>query len=265
MTSNFDGNEKQNKDVSPKLSSFMKGLKVLEFVGNASSQKGIIEISNNTGIEKSAVQRMANSLTRTGYFIRDPQTRKYYIGPKALQLGYGYLVSSPLVTAAMPHLFYLSETVDEPLSLSVMLENKMIMIVRIRKSSFHHPHAFQGEQQPIYCTAPGRAILAHMPRQEANEILGAVQRKKLTPFTKIGIDEIGHDLDLTLSRGYAIQEDEFTLGEINFGAPIFDANDCPVAAIAIGVLKSKGASAELESKITPALLVTASSISKAIS
>lgn len=256
--------EKREAKTTPRFSSFLKGLTVLEFVGNSTSPQGVMQISQQTGIEKSAVQRIVNSLTQTGYFIQDLQTRKYRIGPKALQLGYGYLVTSPLVNAAMPHLFHLSETIDEPFSLSVVLENKMVSVYRVRRSAFHHSMAFLGESQPIYCTASGRAILAHLPRHEAEEILKAVDRKKLTPVTKTDLEDICVELDLARSKGYAVQEDEFTMGEVNFAAPIFDQNGYPVAAIVIGVLKSKTTSADLEAELAPALLNTAFAISKVI-
>jgi len=257
--------ENRETKAAPKFSSFLKGLKVLEFVGNSTSPKGILQISQKTGIEKSAVQRIVNSLTQTGYFIQDLQTRKYRIGPKALQLGYGYLVTSPLVNTAMPHLFHLSEIIDEPFSLSVVLENKMVSVYRVRKNAFHHSMAFLGECQPIYCTASGRVILAHLPRHEAEAILKSVDRKKLTPATKIDLEEIYAELDVAHAKGYAVQEDEFTMGEVNFAAPIFDQNGRPIAAIVIGVLKSKTSNADLEAELTPALLNTAFAISKATS
>lgn len=259
--------EKTGEDKAKplKLSSFERGMRVFEFVSTAKSQQGILDIAKQTGIEKSAVQRTVNSLVQIGYFTRDHQTRKYRIGPKALILGYGYLASSRLVNTAMPHLFQLSRTLGEPLSLSVILDDKMIMVARVRESSFHHAAAFQGEQQPIYCTASGRAILAHLPRPEATEILMGIERIKLTPATKTDLEDIHGELDLALTKGYAVQEDEFTLGEINFGAPVFDGNNRPIAAIVIGVLKSKGTRSALERKITPALLNASFAVSKVIS
>lgn len=256
--------ETQDEKATPKFSSFLKGLTVLELVGDSKSPKGVLQISQQTGIDKSAVQRIVNSLTQTGYFIQDPQTRKYRVGPKALQLGYGYLVTSPLVNAAMPHLFQLSETIDKPFSLSVMLENEMVSVYRVRRNAFHHSMAFLGESQPIHCTASGRAILAHLPRHEAEKALKAVERKKLTPATKTGLEDIYAELDLAQSKGYAVQEDEFTMGEINFAAPVFGQNGYPVAAIVVGVLKSKTTNADLELELTPALLNTAFAISKVI-
>lgn len=247
-----------------KASSFARGLRVFEYVSTATSQQGILQIAQQTGIEKSAVQRAVNSLVQLGYFTRDPLTRKYRIGPKALILGYGYLASSRLVNAATPYLFQLSEMLGEPLSLSVILDDKMIMVSRVRRSSFHHAAAFQGEQQPIYCTASGRAILAHLPREDANKILKGIERIKLTPATKTDLKDIHAELDLAHTAGYAVQEDEFTLGETNFGAPVFDKDNRPIAAIVIGVLKSKGSRSGLEKKITPALLNASFAISKTI-
>ncbi len=173
-------------------------------------------------------------------------------------------MTSPLVNAAMPHLFQLSEIINQPFSLSVVLENKMVSVYRVRRSAFHHSLAFLGETQPIYCTASGRAILAHMPRHEAEKILKAVDRKKLTPVTKTDLEDIYSELDLAHSKGYAIQESEFTMGEVNFAAPIFDQNNHPVAAIVIGVLKSKATSADLEAELAPALLNATFAISKVI-
>ena len=246
------------------LSSFAKGLKVFECVADANIAMGVIDIGARTGIEKSAVQRIINTLVKSGYFLRDAQTRKYRVGPKSLRLGYGYLATDTLVKTAMPHLFRLSDIVQSPVSLAVKVNRELIIAARLRLNAIHNSSSVLGERVPFYWTASGRAILANLPENEALEILQTVERGNFTTSSISSPEEIYQDLKATRSKGYVVTEDDITKCKVKFGAPLFDRDKYPVAALVVCLLNPKESRAELEARIAPLLLTATTEISKAI-
>jgi IclR family transcriptional regulator, pca regulon regulatory protein len=246
------------------LSSFAKGLKVFECVADAAKPMGVIDIAARTGIEKSAVQRTINTLVQTGYFLRDAQTRKYRVGPKSLRLGYGYLATDVLVKAAMPHLFHLSDIVQSPISLAIKLDRELIIAARLRLSAVHNSASVLGERMPFYWTASGRAILAHLPQAEALEILQTTESGNFTTSTISNPEEIYRALKATRPKGYIVTEDDITKCKVKFGAPIFDQDRYPVAALVICILNPVESRRKLERKIAPLLLTATTEISKAV-
>jgi len=246
------------------LSSFAKGLRVFECVSDAYSAMGVIDIATKTGIEKSAVQRIINTLVQTGYFLRDAQTRKYRVGPKSLRLGYGYLASDDLVKAAMPHLFRLSDIVQCPISLAIKLEKELIIAARLRLNAIHNSSSVLGERMPFYWTASGRAILANLPENEALEILQTSESGNFTTSVISDPQKIYQELKATRPQGYVVTEDDVTKCKIKFGAPIFDNHRYPVAALVICILNPMQSRSALEEKIAPLLLTATTEISKSI-
>jgi len=248
----------------PAVSSFAKGLLVFECIADAQTSLGVIDVSLRTGIEKSAVQRIINTLVQTGYFLRDKQTRKYRVGPKSLRLGYGYLATDNLVKAAMPHLFHLSDIVQSPISLAVKLEKELIIAARLRMNAVHNSSSVLGERLPFYWTASGRAILAHLPKEEALEILQTSESGNFTTSTISNPAEIYRQLTATRPLGYIVTDDDITKCKVKFGAPIFNKDKYPVAALVICILNPTQSRNELEAKISPLLLTATTEISKAI-
>lgn len=246
------------------LSSFAKGLTVFECVSDARMPIGVIDIAAATGIEKSAVQRIINTLVQTGYFLRDAQTRKYRIGPKSLRLGYGYLAGDVLVKTAMPHLFHLSDIVQNPISLAVKLDRELIIAARLRLNAVHNSSSVLGERMPFYWTASGRAILAHLPEYEALEILRTTESGNFTTSTISDPKEIYSTLRATRPKGYVVTEDDVTRCKVKFGAPILDKNRYPVAALVVCILNPKENRDDLENRIAPLLLSATTEISKSI-
>ncbi len=253
-----------NDVAGANLSSFAKGLLVFECVSDSPIPIGVIEIGARTGIEKSAVQRIINTLVRTGYFLRDTQTRKYRVGPKSLRLGFGYLATDTMVKTAMPHLFRLSDIVQSPISLAVKLDKELIIVARLRLNAIHNSSSVLGERMPFNWTASGRAILAHLPESEALEILQTSESGNFTTSKISSPAKIYQQLKATRSKGYVVTEDDITMCKVKYGAPIFDKDRYPVAALVVCILNPTESRSELDQKIAPMLLTATTEISKAI-
>jgi DNA-binding IclR family transcriptional regulator len=118
-----------------------------------------------------------------------------------------------------------------------------------------------GSQDSLHSTALGKAILAHLPIDEQNTLLGS----PLAEFTFRTITsraKLMRDLELALSRGYAVDEEENEDGTVCVGVPVLCGPKYPVAAISLSTVLRPRAKFPLE-QVIPQLLHAAAAISVA--
>jgi len=102
-------------------------------------------------------------------------------------------------------------------------------------------------------------LLAYLPEDQVLKIL-AENQIEYTGGRPFSIPQILEDLKITAARGYAVSEQEYE-DDINaVAAPIFDAENYPIAAFAI-----VGPSFRLTKDRLPVLGETIRSLTKAIS
>jgi IclR family acetate operon transcriptional repressor len=88
-----------------------------------------------------------------------------------------------------------------------------------------------GFQVPMYSCAPGKAVLAALPREELDAFFQEVSLKQFTPTTLATRSALEADLAKTRKRGYALDLAEGLEGIHCVGAAILDEYSYPVAAI----------------------------------
>ena len=91
------------KQNSLHVGTLAKGLRLLRAFDEAHVSLTLTELVERTGLEKSAVQRMAHTLHVEGMLDRDPDTRRYRPSHAWLELAYVYYWSDPLISRALPN------------------------------------------------------------------------------------------------------------------------------------------------------------------
>src|SRR5262245_17711807 len=97
----FLGTQKQDTLF---VGSLEKGMRILAAFTERHTEMGFLDLVEATGLEKSAVQRLINTLHKIGYLNRNPETRRYSPSLRCLELANAYLMLDPLVQSAMPKL-----------------------------------------------------------------------------------------------------------------------------------------------------------------
>jgi IclR family acetate operon transcriptional repressor len=76
-------------------------------------------------------------------------------------------------------------------------------------------------------------LLSFLHRARLDAIVTKARPTKRTPHTLTTLAEIRREADLTLKRGYSIDDEEFNLGVRCLAAPVFSSDGSVVAAIGI--------------------------------
>jgi IclR family transcriptional regulator, pca regulon regulatory protein len=244
------------------VGSLEKGLRVFQAFDDSHRALRLTEIAAATGLDKSAAQRFTHTLHELGYLRKDPKTKHYRLAPKVLELGFSYLRTDSLVERAMPYLLEANRRSEETVNLLELDGTDVIYVARVPG---RHQITFDvvlGTELPAYCLAAGRAMLAHIPQDQARAVLDASHRVNYTPRTVTDPDAIMRLVGEARKAGYAICVEEYSPGEISIAAPVLDYGRQPVAAVSMAVPSARWTVQAVEKKLGPIVVETAQAISR---
>lgn len=165
-------------------------------------------------------------------FVRKADGR-FELGPVLIHLGNASLAGTEIRTAALPVLAELTNHTDETSHLAVPCDDRAL-IVAVQDSS----HPLRATSRPgflaeLHCSSTGKCLLAFLHRARVDTLYGKTRPAKRTPHTLTTLAEIRREADLTLKRGYSLDDEEFNLGVRCLAAPIHSSDGTVVAAIGI--------------------------------
>jgi IclR family transcriptional regulator, pca regulon regulatory protein len=226
---------------------------------------GLTQLSQRTGLDRSAVQRFVHTLQALGYLRRDRRTRQFALGVRTLDIAHRYTTTDPLITLARPYLQHLQKVTGETVNLSILDGNEVVYVARFEGQHVLNIEVGIGSRRPVYCSAPGIAMLSALPAAEAAALLGRCDLRPITAATVWRTDELTAKIATAARRGYATAFEEIHLGDLSIAAPIVDSAGRPLGAINVAALRSRIEPDQMEQTFAPTVLDVAFSISQGCS
>jgi DNA-binding IclR family transcriptional regulator len=220
-----------------------RGLAVLELLSTRDEGATLSEIGGELGLSPASIFRIAGVLEETGYIRKDEGSRRFALTKKLLLMARPQHEGRSLVECALPAMREVLRQTGETVQLCTLADTECVMIEQLPSL---HPFKYIvdiGSRPPVHCCAPGKAMLAHLPEAERQEL---VKRLKLTAHTEHSITTRRAFLDELLAarqNGYAVDRAEHFEGIHCVAAAILDRLGHPVAAITIA-----GPSARIEAE-----------------
>ena len=168
-------------------------------------------LANATLLAKSTAHRLLSSLVALGYAVQDPDSGRYRLTLKMFELSSGIVNSMDIMSVAKVHLERLAQRTGEAVHL-VLRDGWDIIYIYKTESGPMRMASRVGLRSPLYCTGVGKAILACLPPQEADEIWQHSTPRKLTEKTITTQEELHRQLEQVRSQGYAVDDEENELG-----------------------------------------------------
>jgi DNA-binding IclR family transcriptional regulator len=237
-----------------------RAMRVLEAFSQTPTALSLAQIASAAGIDKSASQRIAYTLTRLGYLER--ATGGLVPGRRILNRVFDYLRAEPLVSRAVPILSELRRSVQERVDFALFDDLSMLYLVRLQsKRETFYAHLI-GRTVPTFCTSGGWAVLSRLPTDRVRDILSRSDRKKVTPRTLVQASEILRHVEQARDTGYATALEQIQIGEVAVGAAVLDENDEPIAAIHVAGSLSEWKAEDFARKVGPLAVAAANAISR---
>lgn len=238
-----------------------KGLRVLRAFDESNTEMSLGDLAARTGMDKSTIQRLANTLHVEGWLEKDAATRRFRPSHAWLELAYAYYWSDPLVGAAMPKLIELSRTLGETINLAEISGDHILYVSRLPCHRTYFAASIIGRRLPALSTSVGRAMISTWPEEEREHAIATWPLKVFTPRTTLDRDQIRTSISEAAAQGFAISRDQMILNEIGIAAPIVGPDGRALAAVQCSVSSYAWEDDSIRRKILPVLLDTANAIS----
>ena len=213
------------------ISSLAKGMNILELLSD-NEGLSVTQVAKIMNINRASSHRFLATLRELGYADKDDNLR-YSLTSKVIELGTKVLNRFEIRKIAHPFLQEVASKFNETINLGFFNGKEVLTIDKIDSTEILRMDAGIGGREPAYCTSLGKAILAYLPDNKLEEYLKVIELKPYTPNTVTSKEKLKEELMHTQENGYAIDDEELSVGLRCVGAPLFDHSGQALYAISI--------------------------------
>ncbi|MAU08314.1 MAG: IclR family transcriptional regulator [Anaerolineaceae bacterium] len=212
--------------------SLYKALLILDCFSEAQPEWGVSDLSRHLGIGKSSVSTMLSTLAHLNFVYQSPVTRRYRLGLRCLELG--YVASSNLLIRdfAFPILERLLKG-SRIVYMAIPYRDSVLYVETLFPIRRQVNYSSVGRRAPLYCTAIGKAMLAHMPDDYIHQYIQSTSLTAYTANTITKPDQLLDELEQIRAEGYALDRQEKELGIQCVAVAIRRNQDGVIGAISI--------------------------------
>jgi DNA-binding IclR family transcriptional regulator len=214
------------------IHSLLKAIDILQLFSPAEPRLSLAEIAYRLELPKSTAHNLLRTLLSRG-LIEKVDSDHYALGTALISLTQSVRVNVELRDRAAPMLRELADACRESVMLAVKDGDYILYIYAVESPRRLLGRTAVGDRVPMHCTAIGKAVLAHLPLEELEEIVDHVGLPASTESTITELSDLLKELEATRQRGYSLDCQEHEASTFCVGAPIFIASGRVIAACSI--------------------------------
>lgn len=248
-------------EAKGRINSLSRGLQVLDILNEKGSSVGVSELSRLLSVDKSTAHRLLSTLSHQDYVRQDPETKRYSLGLKVIELSRNFFTRLELRREARPFLKELGQKTGEAVILAALIQDAVIRIDSEESRNFQLVVTPEiGTEAPAHCSTSGKAILAWLGDEEVERIIAKKGLKQYTPKTITSLAQLKQHLRQIRKQEYAFDDGEVEAGLRCIGAPLRDRTGKVMASVVIS-----GPSTRLTLDLIPKLADTVREVAAKIS
>jgi DNA-binding IclR family transcriptional regulator len=169
---------------SPANRSLERGVEILRAFRQGSESLGNGELAERTGLPKSTVSRLTQTLVGLGMLQHEVAMRAYRLAPAVLSLAHAMRTGSRVLSVAAPLMRRLAERERINVGLAAPDRDEMVYLESIRyarRAAFRT--VVSGQRVPMELTSLGRAYLATLSEPECQALKAAFRRRRERAWT----------------------------------------------------------------------------------
>ncbi|GAA2910098.1 IclR family transcriptional regulator [Streptosporangium fragile] len=240
-------------------SSIDKALAVLEAIAE---HHRVTDIATATGVSKSTVHRILQSLVEWG-FARADGSGGYEPGPRILTLAGRVMSRFDPARQASAALNALHERIGYTTHFAIRSGDEAVYVDKLEGRRPYQMPSRVGMSLRLHCTAIGKAVLAQLGEDEVRAICARTGMPALTANTLTTPDELLVHLAGVRARGYALDDEENLPGILCVAAPVFDHTGQVLGGISISALAMDMSREDVE-QFAPEVVAAAREVSRAL-
>jgi DNA-binding IclR family transcriptional regulator len=195
---------------------------------------GTSEVARAARLPVPTAHRILAALTARRYLARDERTRRFRLGPAALELGGRARTVLDLRKAALPVLRRLARETDETALLTVpnTERDRSVCLERVESSQPLRLSVEPGRRLPLHAGASQKALLAFLTAEEIDRVASGLL-ERLCRATITDADALRANLAEVRECGWAISFEETNVGVWGVAVPLLDEDGTAIAAVGL--------------------------------
>lgn len=241
----------------PVIDRMMDVLALLEKRNNGASIRDLVD---HLGLPRTTVYRILNTLHYHDV-VRRTSEGAYRLGPRLLALAARTLPDAhdyDLAALSRPHLEALAEKTGEGCKVSILDGNAILVVAAVQGTREYALTVVPGQHQPLHAGAASKMLIAHVPKDELDALLGEGDLIRYTAKTITDRKRLAAELARIRREGWSEDRGEYSPSILAYAAPIRDRSGKVVAALSVPFLL--GSSPEHMEVIRVAVIAVAGAI-----
>ncbi len=244
------------------VQSLERAAALLRALGEAGRPLSAGELAAAAGLPRPTVYRLLETLCAEGWVAQNG--RSFTIGAAVLWLAARRLEQLELRAVGRPVLEALRDRTGETVHLGVLESGQVVYVEKLESPGPLRMASMVGRIVPAHSTALGKAILAHLPRTQVDEIVRRHGLPRRTPNTITDPERLLQELAAVRARGFSVDNVENEEGIRCVGAPIFDHAGRVAGAVSVSGSVSSISLERARRELGPAVREAAEQISRAM-
>lgn len=214
------------------IQSVERASRILAVLGSGTPRLGVTEIAERLGLAKPTVHGLLRTLEKHDLVAQDADTGKYSLGPGVVSLSNAFLDGSELRARSLLWAESLAQRANEAVWVAILSGSRVIVLHHVFRPDNTVQILEVGAAIPWHACALGHAMVAHLPDAGRTRAL-AGDLPPLTGRTKTSRAALGRALAQVRKQGYAIEDQEATVGDAGVAAPILGRDGFVAGAVGV--------------------------------
>lgn len=241
----------------------IRALKAVRTIAAARQGITLQALSDELGIAVSSTHRLLADLVQEQYVVRSKDTRRYFIGPVARELG-GHQGVNAAARIVHPALARLAAETGETVFITERIGGAAVAVSLVEGRHPLRLFVRLGQEMPLHAAASARVLLSELPEEEIRSLLAQGPIIPFAPSTPKSVLDVFALLPGIRTRGYDICDDELDRDVWAVAAPVRDAAGRIVAATTLAA-PSVRASGDIRDRYRDLVIAAARSITAGLS
>lgn len=217
-----------------------RGLDILEAFTLGDPELSIGQIAARTSLPKPTIVRLLSVLADRSYVERVPDSERYRLGVRTLEVGSVFQLTTSVEAEAQPIMRKLADRTGQTANLGILDRYDVVHIAVVAPDRPVRFWASVGKREAAYVSGIGKVLLSGLDPERMETYLDQ-PFPALTENTITSRDGLLAEFASIRERGYAIDDEESNLGVRCVAAPITNGRGRLAAAVSIS-----GSRAEFE-------------------
>lgn len=245
-------------DAADLIAGLGRGFAVVEAFDDEHWRMSIAEVTARTGMPRSAARRYLLSLWHYGY--ADTDGKHYWLTPRVLRLGQGYLDAARLPRLVRPFIQQLSASTGETVNVSVLDGGEVVYVARSNSPRLVSIGFHAGARAPAHVVSPGTVLLAMLKDAALEKWVSAHDFAAYTPNTVTDRAAFLEQVRRARRQDHWVADGQLDAGLTGIAVPLKDRRGRGVAAIGMTVQRVQWSGERIVAQLLPALQATAQNL-----